>query len=484
MTKPIPGPPSASTGPGLGDDELAAILGDWTAAGHGGLGRRLAHALRAAVTGGLLAGGTRLPPERRLAELLSVSRSTVTGALDELRAEGLVISRRGSGTEVAGTGGPGPVGGRVGAHFVHRGTGIDLAAVMPTTSDHLPPMSVRTEDLLAAHGVLEPHGLPSLREALATRQSRTGRRTAPEEILVTNGAYHGLALAVDALVSAGDRVAVETPSYPGVLDLVDLRRARAVGVEGDRSGPTPEALARVLERDRPRLVYLQTGVHNPTGRLIGPGRRRALAEVLDRHGDAVVVEDNTLADLVFAGRAGPDLATLCRVAPVVTLESLSKVAWASLRIGWLRATGVIGERIARTRVVTDMGPSVPSQLLALQLLPELDVMAERRRTSLAASVELALDRVRADLPGWTVVAPMGSSALWIELPLPDASAFVALARRHGVHVIPGSAHRTDGGPDPHLRVCVDRPPGHVAEGFDRLAAAWRDLTARSERSPA
>ncbi|QXC60247.1 PLP-dependent aminotransferase family protein [Aquihabitans sp. G128] len=489
-SKPISGPISAATrtvggpiGPVVADERLVGLLGDWSEQGHGGLARRLAQALRGAITGGVLPGGTRLPPERQLAALLSVSRSTVTAALDELRAEDLLASRQGAGTEVIGRADPGSTGDRVGSHFASRATGIDLAAVVPTDGSHLPPMVVRTEDLLAARGQLEPHGLVSLREALAQRHTALGRLTEPDQIEVTHGAHHAIAVIIDALVAPGSTVALEDPSYPGVLDVLDHRRARAVAVRSDRGGPDPEALADVLRRERPVLVYLQTGVHNPTGRVVGPARRRALAQVLDDHGDAILVEDNTLADLAFdSGTRPPGFDALCRVAPVVSVESLSKVAWAALRIGWLRASGTVADRIARVRVANDLGPSVPSQLLALQLLPHLDAMAARRRSSLEQAVDAAVERFRADLPDWELERPEGSSALWPALPLADATAYVALARRHGVHVTPGGAHVVGGGGDPHLRLCVDRPATHVEEGIDRLVAAWRDLTTRTART--
>lgn len=478
LTKPITGPLSDV----VLDDRLIGLLGAWSAEGHGGLSRRLAHGLRTAITGGILPSGTRLPPERHLATLLSVSRSTVTVALDELRAEGLLVSRQGAGTQVVGLPEPSTTGDRVGAHFVNRGSGIDLAAVVPTEGGHLPPMSVRTEDLLAARGQLEPHGMMPLREALATWHTRHGRITEPEQVQVTHGAQHAIAVTIDALVTPGVAVAVEDPAYPGILDVIDHRRAHPVAIPADYGGPNPEALGDLLRRSNPAVVYLQTGVNNPTGRLIGPARRRALAQVLDEHGDAVLIEDNTLADLTFDGRRAPAFNTLCRVAPVITVESLSKVAWAGLRIGWLRTSGVVAERISRVRVATDLGPSVPSQLLALQLLPELDVMAARRREGLRTAVDAAVERLAADLPDWQIETPEGSSALWPELPVADSTAYVALARRHGVHVTPGAAHAVGRGGDPHIRFCVDRPAGQVDEGIDRLVSAWRDLTTRRIRS--
>jgi len=474
---PILGP----MGPLVTDHRLTTLLGDWSADGHGTLARRLAQGLRKAIVGGLLPDGARLPAERHLAELLSVSRSTVTTALDELRSEGLLRSQQGRGTEVVG---PGEVmtGHRVGAHFVSRGVGIDLAAVVPTDGSHLPPLSLTTADLVAGRGLLEPHGLPALREALARVQTAHSRPTEASQIHVTHGAHHAIGLAIAAIVPAGAAIALEVPSYPGILDLIDHHRARAVGIPDGPGGPDPEGLARVLATERPAAVYLQTGVHNPTGHVLSAARRRAIADVLDAHGDAVVIEDNTLADLVYTGRPRPSMAEACRIAPVVTVESLSKTAWAALRIGWLRATGVVSERIGGVRLATDLGPSVPSQLLALQLLPHLPQMAEDRRRELEAATVHAAARIREELPAWSLEPPAGSSALWPRLPVPDATPFVALARRHGVHVTPGSVHVLSDAPDPHLRFCVDRPRGHVDEGLDRLVAAWHDASSRSSRA--
>ena len=408
----------------------------------------------------------------------------MTAALDELRAEGVLTSRQGRGTEVVGRVDPSTTGDRVAGHFVNRGSGIDLAAIVPTDGSHLPAMSVRTEDLIAAEGQLAPHGLASLRDQIARRQSALGSATVPDQIQVTHGAHHAIALVVDALVTPGAAVVIEDPAYPGVLDLVDHRRARPLALRRHPGGPDPEELRTLLRRERPALVYLQTGVHNPTGDVLGAARRRALAEVLDEHGDTVVVADNTLADLAFAGRAVDELDELCRAVPVITVESLSKVAWAGLRIGWLRAEGALGERIARVRVAGDLGPSVPSQLLAQQLLSEHDQMAAQRRVRLARSVRDAIGRLEADFGDWQVAAPAGSSAIWPALPVDDSVTFVALARRHGVHVTPGAAHRVGGGASSHLRLCVDRPAAQVEEGLDRLAAAWEDLVSRPSRSMA
>lgn len=452
--------------------DLPSVLADWADGGHGTLAQRLARALRGAVASGLVPSGTRLPAERALAESLAVSRSTLSTALDELRAEGVVESRQGSGTVVLGTPTPRLQGSRMANHF-GGWSGVDLSAGNPPDPSHLPPISVDISDLLAAGAGpgVQPLGLPSLRSALADRHSALGLVTSPDEVHVTAGAHQAARLAISAVVGAGGTIGVEDPSYPGIFDIVDAIGGRVAPVACDDAGLVPEALDEVLATQRPGALYLQTGPHNPTGRVPGAGRMRALAEVFDRH-DTVVVEDVTLADLVYGGRVRPELADLCRRAVVVTVGSFSKVAWAGLRVGWLRAPAPVVERTMHLRLANDLGASVPSQLMVQQLLPHLDEIAEQRRSFLQENVEVARAQLADLLPSWEVGLPGGGSVLWAKLPVDDSVPFVQAAARHGVRVAPGSIATPGRLAGPYVRICVDRPPALVEAGVQRLARAW------------
>ena len=458
-------------------ERLASLLGGWTDAAHGSLAQQLAQALRRSVAAGILADGTRLPAERAMASALSVSRSTVTTALDELRVDGSVQSIRGSGSTVHSARSRAIAGTRIADHF-SAWPGIDLAAGNPPDCSHLPPVSVDVAGLLAGGGGpgVQPLGLPTLRVALAERHAADGRITDAEQIHVTAGAHQAIALMVGALAASGDAVAVENPSYPGIFDIIDTLGARPVPVPADRAGMIPTALERALSEHRPKVLYLQTGPHNPTGRMPSSGRLRALAEVLDRH-ETVVIEDCALAELAFGGRFRPELADLCRRAVVASVGSFSKVAWGGLRIGWLRAPAPLVERTMYLRLANDLGPSVPAQLLAIQLLPHLEELAARRRSILAATVERAIACLRADVPEWKLSEPEGGSVLWAELPIADSGPFVRLAGRHGVHVAPGSIASPDRRPSPYVRICVDRPWVTVDAGLQRLGLAWREVCA-------
>ena len=504
--------------------DVAALLGDWAARGSGSLAARLAFSLRSRILADLLPAGTVLPPERLLAEALAVSRSTLVAALDLLRAEGLVSSRQGSATRVAGPAGTGVPPARTGGTQERRTgsapptmaarllgaavRGINFGISAPTAAAQLPALAVTSADLLAAvpsHGY-DPAGLLVLRATLAGRHTAAGLPTGPEEIHVTHGAQHAIDLALATLCRPGDAVAVEDPTYPGVLDVIGARRLRPVPLAGDGRGPTPAGLEAAARKHGARLAFLLPAVHNPTGRVLDPGRRQALARMLDRL-DLTVVEDNTLADLTYeepadrwaagrgggvageaggAGRGGgagasgrpPSLAKLCQRALVVTVETTSKVAWGGLRVGWLRAPAAVVERSVRLRTSGDLGCSVPAQLLALQLLDHYDELIAARRPALRASAARFAALLTAALPGCTFDPPAGGLSLWVRLPGgADAAAFASRALRHGVSVAPGHFASPAGGHD-HLRLCHDRPDAELAEGAARLAAAW------SETAPA
>ncbi len=464
---------------------IAAAIAGWADHGHGNLSQRLAHGLRRLIDAGLLAAGSPLPPERRLAEELAVSRSTVTAALDVLRADGVLTSRQGQGTFVVGfdvLDDGTSSSNRMAVHLVEGAGGIDLAVGNPADVSHLPPVSIDVADLLAsgAGPGFQPLGLPSLRVAIAEMHTAAGLHTDPEEVHVTAGAHQAIALAITALIGRRDAVAAQSPGYPGFFDILEGIGHPVATLRADRAGILPESLAAVLGEGGASIVYIQAGPQNPTGVVTSPARLRALAAVLDEH-DATVIEDSTLADLVFAGRPTTDLARLCRRATVISVGSFSKVLWGGLRVGWMRSSVPVIDRTLHRRLALDLGASTPSQLLTLGLLPHLADIAAARREFLASSVERGVAMLRAEVPEWDVNMPDGGSALWPDTRLADTEALVQIAHRHGVHLAPGSIAVEGRRPDPHLRICVDRPWPMVEAGLHRVGAAWRDLSRQRRR---
>ncbi|MEV0385088.1 PLP-dependent aminotransferase family protein [Nonomuraea sp. NPDC050643] len=281
------------------------------------------------------------------------------------------------------------------------------------------------------------------------------------EILVTAGAQQGIDLAARVLVRAGDRVLVGDPTYGGALSA--FRRAGAHVVAVDLTSVT--AVEEAIARHRPAAVYV-VSVDNPTGAVPALGHVAGLA------GDAgvPVVEDRTLAALVYDGTPPPE--PLARLHPygTVTVGSLSKVLWGGLRVGWLTAAEPLLARLGEAKVDADLATSAVAQRFAADLLernpvaPWLAELASRREHCLAALAE--------HLPEWTWTRPAGGLSVWARLPGTDTDRFAVVAREHGVAVAPGSLFSPDGRHRDHLRLSFALPPDLQNQAMTALVRAW------------
>lgn len=462
-------------------NRVVSALGNWTAA-RGPLYRLLADALRDAISRGDIVAGDRLPSEREFALLLNVSRTTVLGAYNLLREGGLVASRRGSGTRVTasgGWGGPTPAPGvmpslkLVGqpSHGI-----IDLSASVIPTLDGLPDETLRltAPELrrLAGDFAYEPLGLPSLRAAIAARHSTLGTPTTMDQVLITTGAQQAIDLLFALFARNGGTILMENPTYVGALDAARAVGATVVGVPTDEEGIEVRALHEELdEAPSVRLVYVMLAGQNPTGAVMGDTRRRAIGRLAEVS-RTPIVDDMTLADLAFDGRTRPPLAALADDGTAITIGSFSKLFWAGLRVGWIRAAAPLVARLARLKVVRDLGSSHVSQLLASRAAELTDEVSSIRRRQLAERLGLLVDLLSEKLPRWTWSSPSAGPFLWVRLPHGDAEAFAQVALRNGVRVLPGTRLSTDATFADHLRLSFVAEPALLESALERLNRAW------------
>ncbi len=475
---------------------LANLLGDWTA-GPGPLYRKLADALGRAAEEGALRSGERLPSERELATVLAVSRATVVGAYDELRAREVLERRQGSGTRVNGkvrsVRSDGRVqGGRAGVIFQRLIDGpgplISLACAAeqgdPAVTETLAEV-VREDmpDLLADPGY-HPSGLPVLRAAIAEHYTRLGLPTGPEQVLVTTGAQQALVLVAEVYLRTTAPVVVESPSWPACLDIFRSAHAELVPVPLDEEGIEERQLAAALAGSAPALLYVMPTYHNPTGIQMSAARRRRVAELAARHG-VTMLEDNAYAGIALREEPGPSPLPLAAYAPAgaeaITVASLGKAVWGGLRIGWVRGPAGIIERCARRKALADLGSPVIDQALAARLLPRLDELAAARAAIQRERRTMLEGLLRERLPDWSWRSPDGGSSLWVALPDGDADVFAQLALRHGVEVVPGSATDFTGAHDNYLRIPFTLEPALLSEMVTRLARAWTELRRHGPR---
>ncbi len=233
-----------------------------------------------------------------------------------------------------------------------------------------------------------------------------------------------------------------------------------------------EQLPKLVRAGKARAIVLVPAVHSPTGRVRRGAGLQRLAFRLDELG-LPVVEDNTVADLVFTGARPPSLAAMCRRATVLSVESFSKVAWGGLRIGWLRGDAAMIERTVAARERTDFGTAIPSQVFTRRLLDDYDALNGARRIALGRSAKLFARLTQRALPDWRAEAPGGGLSTWVDIGL-DAEEFAQHAHRHGVTVAPGTSASRVVAARTHLRICFDRPALELEAAADRLARAVQD----------
>ncbi|MER6099025.1 PLP-dependent aminotransferase family protein [Streptomyces sp. NPDC001728] len=480
----------------IASTRLSRLLTGWSSEGPGPLPRRLADALRELAERGDVVGGSILPSQRELALVLGVSRSTVTAAYGLLESEGWLESVRGSGSRLRGSG---ALDGYVSeGRLVSFDARSRTAGTADLSSGALPGLGAVGEAVDALSGGdlgallgddgYHPYGIPALREGIAAYYRAAGVPTEAGQVLVTSGSQQAVWLVAQALVEPGDTVVVENPTYRGALEALRARGARLVPVGGDgpgggADGADPAALRRLCAHGRPRLVYLQPTVHNPTGRSLDGAARREWQRVLTDL-ELFAVEDTACAELALGDEGdggpggsvgGPRTASRDDAAPVplvaelpmgstVTVGTLSKLFWGGLRVGWVRSSPQVVSRLAKIKTSVDLSCSVVDQLVAVRLLDRLPEARARRRAELRGQRDAAEALLRATAPHWEWTRPAGGPALWVRVPGSDTEALAQLARRHGVSVVPGSAFSPVDGFRDRLRL-------PYAHGTDALAAA-------------
>jgi len=491
---------SSTIGSSIGAVALADLLGRWPTA-DGPLYRLLATRIARLSDTGELSPGLRLPAERELAGALAVSRNTVAAAYQMLRDEGMAESRQGAGTRI--------VPHRTTPAAVHRANGF-FAGLLETsqvradltlaTVDCAPQVAAALTDPAAIAGsqaIREvtatsgyfPYGTPMLREAIARHMSeRLDLPSKAAQIVVTTGGQQALDLLIRSEVLPGQPVAVEDPTFPGVLDALHRAGARVIGVPAD-AGLDPDRLEHVLRTHRPALVYLIPAHHNPTGLVMSAAHRQQVVRLAAGYPETLFVDDMTLAELPLLDAAQPPpLAALGLDQPnLVTVVSLSKVYWGGVRTGWIRASAGLVSRLAAAKAAADLGsPAFQQAIIAALLENQHDDIVKWRGDWLRDRYDALTTALRAHLPRWTWPAPDGGLTLWVKLPRdtrdandtrdasgPDGGVFAQAALRHGVAVVPGRLLSATGGagPDAHIRLAFTQPPAILAQAAAALAKA-------------
>lgn len=370
--------------------------------------------LAAAIRAGQLAPGTRLPTHRQLAANEGLALVTATRVYAELAVMGLVSGEVGRGTFVREAALP-------------RGLGVDQQACAAGVLDlnfNYPSLPEQADLLrsalrqLAASGDLEsllryqPHGgRPHERAAIAQHLERRGLKVAASEVLIVNGAQHGLATTVMALLQPGDVVAVDALTYPGFKVLAEQHRLELAPIPAAGQGPDLDALDALCRRRRVRALYAMPTLHNPLGWVMSTTRRRHLAAIVRRHG-LLVIEDAAYA---FLATDPPEpLAALARESTVY-VSGFSKSVATGLRVGFLAAPAAWIPKIERSIRATTW--NTPGVMTAIALGWLADGAVDRLEAHKRTDAEMRQAIAAEILDGVRMIRHPSSYFVW--LPLPD-----------------------------------------------------------------
>jgi DNA-binding transcriptional MocR family regulator len=429
------------------------------------------------IARGTLRPGQRIPSVRRLSGQLAVSISTVLEAYRRLEDRRLVEARPQSGYYVrpphlrrprpdAAPPEPGilrlplepaPV---ECADLVLRFAHASRRDVVPLGTATPAPEYLPAEALsrLLARAVRRnpveasaydfPPGCLRLRQEVARRLVEAGCACGADDLVVTSGATEAVMLCLQAVTRHGDTVAVESPAYYGLFQLLEALGLRAVEVCTDpRSGLCVDSLEALLRRGEPvRAVVLVPNVHNPLGGVMPDGNKQRIADLLGRR-RIPVIEDDTYGDLAFGPQRPRSLQAFDRHDNVLLCGSFSKTLAPGYRVGWV-AAGRRRAEVLKLKLVFSLATASPTQLAVADFLASggFERHLRRLRRVYAENLGLAAEAVARHFPeGTRATRPAGGNLLWVELPEgADALALHEAALAKGVSIAPGPLFSASG----------------------------------------
>jgi DNA-binding transcriptional MocR family regulator len=427
---------------------------------------RVAEKITRQIDVGAYRSGDRLPGVRKLSVQFAVSISTVTHALSILENSGLVVGRARSGFYVRARllyrpGFPAissppskpmavkgwDVVGRLlkatgEPDFVHFGAAIPPANLLPVKAVQRAMVAAakRSEKWLAGYS-FSP-GLPELRRQLARRMMGYGCQVNPDDIIATNGCTEAYSLALRAVAEPGDVIAIESPCYYGLLQVLESLGMKAMEIPTDSNvGISLPALKTAIGRWPVKACVLVTNFSNPLGYCMPDEKKRELVEILALR-KIPLIEDDIYGDLCFGGERPRPARAFDAAGNVLYCSSFSKTISPALRLGWIDA-GIYKEKLEFLKYASNMATPTFSQLVIANILEHggYERYLRQVRPVYERLVRDMIQAVGKYFPkGTKVTQPHGGFAVWVEMPKRvDALVMFEDALAQRISIAPGPA---------------------------------------------
>ncbi|QFP78421.1 PLP-dependent aminotransferase family protein [Deinococcus sp. AJ005] len=322
-------------------------------------------------------------------------------------------------------------------------------------------------------------GHPPLREWIG---NRAGIPAANVQIMT--GSQQGLDLLGKILISEGDTVLVEAPTYLGALQSFQPYGPRYVQMPTDDGGIDVDALEAILKTTPAKLLYAVPNFQNPTGRTLSAERRRRLVELTGQYG-VLVIEDDPYGQLRFTGEAAPSLYELgleyagdVDSNHVIYCSSFSKTLVPGLRDAWVQAAAPLISKLIQAKQGADLHTPTLNQMIVTELLDEvLPRQIEMVRKAYGERAALMLGHIENEFPGSVeYTRPEGGMFLWITLPGQiDSTKMLVRALTRNVAYVPGSPFFALGGGENTLRLSYSNAtPEQIERGIKALGETIRE----------
>jgi DNA-binding transcriptional MocR family regulator len=461
---------------------------------------QLAALIEIQIERGVFLPGSHIPSVRRLRDQYGVSLSTVVEACRVLEDKGLVRARPKSGFYVQPArprrepDAPAPSGRarRVDASLAVEinlgignpqrptlGAAVQGPELMPINAINRLLSQVNRLHPTACHSYDAPPGTIELRRAISRRGADAGYTVSPDDIVITNGTKEAVYLSIRSVTRPGDTIAIESPAYYALLEVLSSLDLRVVEVASHpRDGIDLDRLERVLDRQSISAVAIMSNFSNPTGSCMTDAAKQRLVELLERH-DVPLVEDDVYGDLAFDGNRPMAVKAFDRHGLVLHCSSYSKSLSPGLRVGWV-IPGRYQERLELMKLVVNQATSVAPQLAIAAFLESggFDRHLRRVQRDYRNQMDQMIDAVERHFPAETrFTTPRGGHVLWLQLPHGvDSLELYEDARDHGVQFAPGPMFSASRGFREYLRLNTGFPHTNATEA--QLATLGRLVTER------
>ena len=327
-------------------------------------------------------------------------------------------------------------------------------------------------------------GFGPLREELASFMSTKGATVTADELIVTTGSQQALDLLGKTMISPGDKVIVEGPTFLATIQCFRLYGAELVSAPCDDQGVNTDALEKLIADHKPKFVYLIPTFGNPSGALLSLERRKKVLELAVKY-NTLIVEDDPYGDLYFNEIPPPSLLALSSSVPgsrdlIAYCGSLSKVLSPGLRIGWMVAQPELLGKATMCKQFSDAHTSTFAQATSAQYLKagRMPATLANVRSVYAKRAKVMGDALTRELGNVVeFTQPQGGLFFWVRLTgkggrISDASEFAKRAIEQGVAFVPGAPFYAANPDSATFRLSfATADVGKIDEGISRLARA-------------